>query len=154
MGDGRQDILILVALAWLAALTAAAVLAPVLPLDPDSQDLSNRLASPLSGGHLLGTDGLGRDVLARLVYGARITLTISVSAVAIGALAGGAVGLVAGFYRGVIDGVTMWLANVVLAFPGCCWAWWPSSVAACWPSSSCSASSPCRPTPAWPGRRP
>lgn len=107
------------ALAWLAIVVVVAVTASWLPLrDPDQQDLANRLAPPLSDGHLLGTDGLGRDILARLAFGARVSLIISLSAVSIGMLLGGTIGLAVGYFRGWFEGVVTWALNVVLAFPG------------------------------------
>lgn len=107
------------AVAWLGLVAGATLVAPWLPLpDPDDQNLHNQLAAPLSSGHLLGTDGLGRDILSRLVHGARTTLTISGAAVAAGLMVGGALGLAAGYLRGPVDVVVGWLSNVVLAFPG------------------------------------
>jgi peptide/nickel transport system permease protein len=115
----RRGLLFWLALAWLALVVVVAVTARWLPLDdPDDQDLVNRLAPPLTAGHLLGTDGLGRDVLSRLAFGAQVSLIISFAAVSIGMVVGGAIGLTAGFVRGWVDGVTMWAVNVVLAFPG------------------------------------
>jgi peptide/nickel transport system permease protein len=108
-----------VALAWLGLVVLAAVMAPWLPLpDPDDQDLVDRLAPPLSEGHLLGTDGLGRDILSRLAFGARVSLLIGCCSVAIGMVVGGGIGLAVGFLRGWIDGVVAWLLDVILAFPG------------------------------------
>jgi peptide/nickel transport system permease protein len=107
------------ALAWLALVVLVAVTASWLPLrDLDKQDLVNRLAPPLSDGHLLGTDGLGRDILSRLAFGARVSLIISLSAVSIGMLLGGTIGLAVGYFRGWLEGTVMWAVNVVLAFPG------------------------------------
>ena len=107
------------ALGWLAVVVLVALTASWLPLrDPDKQDLANRLAPPFGDGHVLGTDGLGRDVLARLAFGARVSLIISVSAVSIGMLVGGTIGLAVGFFRGWFESVTMWALNVILAFPG------------------------------------
>jgi peptide/nickel transport system permease protein len=114
----RRDVVYGLAWAWLGIVAVAAIAAPWLPLDPDAQNLQDRLAPPFSPGHVLGTDGLGRDLLAQLVEGARVTLAISVSAVVIGMLAGGAIGVAAGFYRGPVEAVILWLANVILAFPG------------------------------------
>lgn len=107
------------AAAWLILVVVVAITASWLPLaDPEEQDLANRLAPPFSGGHLLGTDGLGRDVLSRLAYGARVSLIISLAAVSIGTLVGGSLGLFVGYVRGRVEGVVMWAINVLLAFPG------------------------------------
>mgnify|MGYP002623419102 CR=1 FL=1 len=101
----------------------AALFAPALaPADPGTQDLTNILAPPMwaDGGSAaapLGTDGLGRDVLSRLLYGARNSLLIGAGAMLLGAGLGMATGLVAGFYGGRIDSFLMRLGDVQLAFP-------------------------------------
>lgn len=115
----RLGVVFWLAVAWLVLLAGAAFTVAWLPLpDPDDQNLHNRLADPLSDGHLLGTDGLGRDILTRLLYGARATLTIGAAAVGAGILIGGTLGLAAGYLRGPVDAVVGWLNNLVLAFPG------------------------------------
>jgi peptide/nickel transport system permease protein len=117
-GRGR-NILFWLATAWLALVIVVAVTASWLPLpDPDDQNLANRLARPFSPGHLLGTDGLGRDILSRLAFGARVSLIISLAAVSIGMVVGGSLGMVVGYVRGRVEGVVMWAINVILAFPG------------------------------------
>lgn len=118
-GGRARGVVFWLALAWLALVVVVALTASWLPLrDPDKQDLVNRLAPPLSDGHLLGTDGLGRDILARLAFGARVSLIISLSAVSIGMLLGGTIGLAVGYFRGWFEGVVSWVLNVILAFPG------------------------------------
>lgn len=95
-----------------------AVAAPVLsPYDPIAQNLRARALPPLSPGHLLGTDELGRDVLTRLLYGVRTTVGVGAVSVAAGLLAGVPIGLLAGYFP-VLDGVLMRLVDVMLAFPG------------------------------------
>src|SRR5690606_32165371 len=85
-----------------------ALLAPVLPLpDPDITDQPNRLLLPLSPGHLLGTDHLGRDILARLIWGTQVSLVVGVCATAIAAVVGSLIGLVAGYARGATDTLLM-----------------------------------------------
>jgi peptide/nickel transport system permease protein len=107
------------ALAWLVLVVLVAVAAPWLPLpDPDDQNLVDRLEPPLSEGHVLGTDGLGRDILSRLAFGARVSLLIGSCSVAFGMVVGGSIGLAMGFLRGWVDGVVAWVLNVILAFPG------------------------------------
>jgi peptide/nickel transport system permease protein len=101
----------------LGAIALLAALAPLVTThDPAAQDLLRTLAGP-SWTHPLGTDDLGRDVWARLVYGARTDLRVAFLAVlcpfAIGTLAG----LLAGYYGGLVDTLTSWLVNVVVAFP-------------------------------------
>lgn len=92
--------------------------APLLaPYDPVAQDLLARALPPLSPGHLLGTDELGRDLLSRLIYGTRTTLAIAVTSVAAGLLVGVPMGLVSGYYPR-LDAPLMRLVDVMLAFPG------------------------------------
>jgi ABC-type dipeptide/oligopeptide/nickel transport system permease subunit len=97
-------------------LMCAALAEVIAPYDWRAQDIVGRFASP-SRSHLLGTDELGRDILSRVLYGARFSLTIGFGAVAISFLIGTLVGLVAGFYRRV-DGVIMRLVDIMMAFPG------------------------------------
>lgn len=97
---------------------ATAVLAPVLPLaDPSATDLSQRLKSVGSEGHLLGTDKLGRDVLSRLVWGARVSLLAGLLATIAAAVIGSLIGLVSGYFGGLVDAVFMRLIDVVMAYP-------------------------------------
>lgn len=94
-----------------------AVFAPLVsPYDPYAQALKDRLLAP-SAAHLLGTDELGRDMLSRIIYGARISLTIGLVPTLISMVIGTALGLAAGYYGGKIDFVIMRLADVMLAFP-------------------------------------
>jgi peptide/nickel transport system permease protein len=95
-----------------------AVAAPLLaPYDPLKQDLVNARTAP-SVEHVLGTDDLGRDVLARVIYGARVSLIAGLASVAIGVVFGSLLGLTAGFARGKLDSMVMRLVDAVLAFPG------------------------------------
>ena len=97
--------------------------APLLsPHDPILQDVEKRLIPPMGQEgadpqYLLGTDHLGRDIVSRLIYGARISILVSVSAVALSALLGTLIGLLSGFYGGKVDNVFMRIADVQLAFP-------------------------------------
>ncbi|MXZ98940.1 MAG: ABC transporter permease, partial [Acidimicrobiaceae bacterium] len=101
-----------------------AILGPWLPLikDPTKQSLPDRLTPPVGWGgtwaHPLGTDQLGRDILARLIDGARISLLVSVTAVIIAAILGTVLGLVAGYIGGRIDTLIVSAADVQMAFPG------------------------------------
>lgn len=104
------------ALLFLAAITFAAIFANFLPLDPFGQKLVNALKGP-SSTNWFGTDELGRDILARVVYGARTSLMTAAGAVAIAALAGVPIGLVAGFFGGWRDAALMRLVDVLLALP-------------------------------------
>jgi peptide/nickel transport system permease protein len=95
----------------------SALFANILPVkDPLTPDVINKLALP-GPDHWLGTDGLGRDTLARLVHGARVSVTISLSAVAIGMVVGGFIGIIAGFFRGKLETVLMTIINIILAYP-------------------------------------
>ncbi|HEY8450640.1 MAG: ABC transporter permease [Micromonosporaceae bacterium] len=106
------------ALAVLAVFVVVGVFAPLLaPYDPNHQDLSNRLLPPLSDGHVLGTDVLGRDVLSRLIHGTRASLVVGFVAVALSSVIGVAVGLVSGYFGGWIDTVFMRIVDAWLAFP-------------------------------------
>jgi len=89
----------------------------VLRLDASYIDVLNRFAPPLSSGHLLGTDELGRDVLARLMAGGRISLTIGFAAMLISVTFGTIVGMIAGYRRGVIGALLMRFVDAMLAFP-------------------------------------
>jgi peptide/nickel transport system permease protein len=96
---------------------AVALLAPVLaPYDPLEQDVYNRLQPP-SRAHWLGTDELGRDVVSRVIAGARISLGVGVFSVVIAMLLGGLVGLVAGSRLGLTDNALMRFMDILLAFP-------------------------------------
>ncbi|TWA63434.1 ABC-type glutathione transport system ATPase component [Azospirillum brasilense] len=105
-------------LVLLGLIVLAALAAPVLPLaDPDTIDPARRLLPPFSAGAWLGTDTLGRDVLARLVWGTRLSLGVGVAASLLAALVGSAIGLVAGYAGGRADGVLMRGIDVLMAFP-------------------------------------
>lgn len=95
-----------------------AVLAPILPLPkPDITDQPNRLLPPLTAGHLLGTDHLGRDILSRLIWGTQVSLLVGISATALAALFGSLIGLVAGYARGATDSILMRFVDMLMAFP-------------------------------------
>ncbi|MBB4684233.1 ABC transporter permease [Amycolatopsis jiangsuensis] len=112
-----------VAVTVLVLVVLAALCAPLIaPYDPATQDLLVRLNPPAweSGGssaHLLGTDQLGRDILSRLVYGARVSLLVGACAALLAGVIGAAIGLVAGFLGGWFDRILMRLADIQLAFP-------------------------------------
>ncbi|MCB0067426.1 MAG: ABC transporter permease, partial [Caldilineaceae bacterium] len=114
----------LLAVICLVTLVIVALFAPqIAPADPNRQHLIQRLQPPLSPNeqgesmYWLGSDGLGRDVLSRLIYGARVSLAVGVAAVAIGGLIGVFLGVVAGYAGGRTDDVIMRLADIQLAFP-------------------------------------
>lgn len=94
-----------------------AVLAPLItPYDLEEMDLMARL-SPPSAQHLLGTDELGRDVLTRLLYGARVSLAVGIIPTVISMIIGVLLGMISGYVGGTVDSVLMRLADVVLSFP-------------------------------------
>lgn len=109
--------------AWLILLLAVAVLAPMIaPRDPLEQDLMSGQLPPfwMAGADrqfLLGTDSLGRDVLSRIIFGARIALTVALVAGAATCLIGSALGLIAGFFRGWADVAISRLIDIWMAFP-------------------------------------
>jgi peptide/nickel transport system permease protein len=101
-----------IALGWIVVAIFAPYIAPHDPLAqiyPPSQ-------SP-SSAHLFGTDELGRDVLSRVVYGSRISVPIALLLVSLAAVIGGLIGGIAGYFRGLVDGVSMRLVDLVFAFP-------------------------------------
>jgi peptide/nickel transport system permease protein len=105
------------AMVWIVLVFAAAALAGVLPLpSPTDMDMLARRGSA-SGLHWLGTDGLGRDELARLIFGARISLTVGLCAPIIGVTIGGALGMLAGYFRGRFESLVVGSMDVLLAFP-------------------------------------
>lgn len=106
--------------AWLGLIVFGAIFADVLPLAPPNEtNVPMNLTPPLQEpAHLLGTDGLGRDLLSRVVYGARVSLIVAFVAVAIGGSVGGVIGLLVGYFRGRADTAVMGFVDVMLAFPG------------------------------------
>ena len=104
-------------------LVIPAVFAPwVAPHDPFNGSLSNRLIPPVwqEGGsweYILGTDKLGRDNLSRIIYGARVSLTVSLIAIFVGGIIGTAVGLISGYFGGRVDSVLMRLVDISLSLP-------------------------------------
>ena len=104
-------------------LVIPAIMAPwVAPHDPFMGALSNRLAPPVwqDGGtmeHILGTDKLGRDILSRIIYGARVSLTVSLIAIFVGGIIGTTLGLISGYFGGWTDAVIMRLVDISLSIP-------------------------------------
>ena len=102
----------------LCLVTLVALFGPfIAPYDPLEQDLANNYREP-SREHLLGTDDLGRDTLSRLIYGARISLGISLSSVSLGVMIGAVLGLLAAYYGGWLDSAIMRFMDFLLALPG------------------------------------
>jgi len=114
----RRNRLALAGLAVVAALALAALAAPLWPLpDPNATDLDARLAPPGSPGHLLGTDHLGRDILARVVWGLRVSLAVGLVAAVVSGAVGSLIGLLAGFFGRWVDAVLMRGIDTLMAFP-------------------------------------
>ncbi len=110
----RLGVLFWLAIGWMVFVFAVAIFADILPLpSPTDMDMLERRA-PFSFAHWLGTDGLGRDELARLIYGARISLVVGLCAPIIGVTIGGALGMLAGYFRGRFETLSSaaWM---------CCW---------------------------------
>jgi peptide/nickel transport system permease protein len=102
---------------WMIFVFAVAIFAELLPLpSPTDMDMLERRA-PFSLAHWLGTDGLGRDELARVIYGARISLVVGLCAPIIGVTFGGALGMLAGYFRGRFESLVVGSMDVLLAFP-------------------------------------
>jgi peptide/nickel transport system permease protein len=96
----------------------SAIFAPYLtPFDPEKTDLDHMLEAP-SAKHILGTDDLGRDLLTRILYGGRVSLSIGVMAMSLAVVIGAVVGGLAGFYGGWVDNVLMRFVDMMLSFPG------------------------------------
>lgn len=113
----RRSKAALVGITFLTLITVAAIFAPVLaPYDPNVINLTARNLPP-SAMTLLGTDELGRDVLSRMLFGSRISLSVGLISVTIYIVLGGIVGAIAGFAGGIVDTIIMRIADVFLSFP-------------------------------------
>lgn len=107
----------MVCLGIIIFLIAVAILAPVLaPYDPDAQTLSNMLKAP-SAEHLFGTDEYGRDILSRVIYGCRVSLSVGVVSQLIATLIGFFAGVCAGYFGGAVDAVISFIIQVFSSFP-------------------------------------
>ena len=111
-----RDVQFALGAAILLVVMVAALIAPILPLEPNKMRF-DLLVSPPSEKHLLGTDSFGRDLLARTIFGARVSLRVGVVAVLIAVGMGVPVGLVSGYWRGLIDAFLMRIVDALLAFP-------------------------------------
>jgi peptide/nickel transport system permease protein len=106
-----------IASGWVGLITLLAILAPVLPLtDPNFQNYNSVKVGP-SSQFWLGTDDLGRDMFSRIIYGARVSLTVGFTAILLAVIVGGSIGLVSGFFKGKTETVLMGAMDVLLAFP-------------------------------------
>ncbi len=133
----KLGLLFWICTAWLALLLGSAIVANFLPLPKPDQSICrptdatteqlaqfkkefpkgcNRLPLGTSGA-VLGTDGLGRDLLSRVIYGARVSLPVGITSIVLGLLIGGTIGIVSGYFRGVPEAVLMPISDIVLAYP-------------------------------------
>lgn len=113
-----RDPVALVALLVIIVLIAAAILAPYLaPYDPTKTSVIRRLKPIGTPGYILGTDELGRDMLSRLIYGARLSLLMGVIPVPIAFVIGSAIGIIAGYAGGIVNTLIMRTVDVFYAFP-------------------------------------
>lgn len=105
------------AIVWLILVSALAILASVIGLkDPNFQDLESILVGPGSS-HLFGTDDVGRDILSRLIFGARVSLLVGISVAICGAIVGGVIGLFTGYFKGAFDSGAILLIDALQALP-------------------------------------
>lgn len=117
-----------IGLIFLFGIILSAILAPLLaPYDPLGRSVRDRLVGP-SKDHLMGTDSLGRDILSRILHGGRVSLQVGLFSVIASTLVGVPLGLMAGYFGGVIDDAIMRLMDVILAFPGLILAIWMVSM--------------------------
>src|SRR5713226_3046057 len=113
----RRDRVAMLGGAFIGSLGLLAILAPLIaPFEYTAIDFNHRL-SPPDGAFLLGTDELGRDLLSRLLWGARASLPISLTAMGASTLIGTCIGLLSGYYRGPFDMLAMRCMDILLAFP-------------------------------------
>ena len=120
----RRSKLAVIALLYVGFVSIVAVFSPVIarsstsliPFGPNDVDVAHRLGPP-DGHHRLGTDELGRDVLARMIHGARVSLTVGLLATAMSLIVGSFLGAIAGYYGGAADWIVSRLIEIVLCFP-------------------------------------
>lgn len=113
----RLGISVWCSMAWLLLLTLAAVFADLLPLyDPADTRAGIPLSVPTSQ-NWLGTDALGRDLLSRTIYGARVSIIVGISAVLLSSIVGGLIGMIAGYFQRKVEAATLFAADVLMAFP-------------------------------------
>jgi peptide/nickel transport system permease protein len=114
----RQNKGAMIAFGFIVFLLLVAIFGPwIMPHDPKQQDLANIMADPFTGGHLLGTDELGRDTLSRLISGTRVAVQAALLAVSVGMALGVIPGLVAGYFGGWVDLVIMRVTDSIQSFP-------------------------------------
>ena len=112
----KRDKTAIVSLSLLLIIIVACVVAPLLPIDPNATDLANRLAAP-SWQHIFGTDEYGRDYLARVLYGGRVSLLVGVLAMLTSLVIGILVGTIAGLMGGIVDAILMRIVDILSSIP-------------------------------------
>lgn len=113
----RRDVGALIGAIWIAVIVIAAVTANWLPL-PDPNEITDDFnASPGWGEHPLGTDSLGRDILSRCIFGARVSMSVAIGGTALAMIVGVVAGMVSGYFGGAVDRVISLLINFLLSFP-------------------------------------
>lgn len=121
----RRSVLATIALVYVAFMVLIALFAPLIandrasapvPYGPNTVDIARRLEPP-DEQHRLGTDDVGRDVLARMIHGARVSLSVGIAATIISLIVGSTLGALAGYYGGAVDWIVSRLIEVVLCFP-------------------------------------
>ena len=112
----KHDKIAIFSIAFLAIILILSLLAPVLPLEPNKTDVSHMLEAP-SSVHIFGTDEVGRDYLARVIYGGRISLLVGVLAMLMSITIGVTVGILAGYLGGIVDSILMRVVDVLQSIP-------------------------------------
>ncbi|MCL4416358.1 MAG: ABC transporter permease [Actinobacteria bacterium] len=110
--------ILLICVVFVVAVALSAIFAKyIAPYDPDYVDIGSRLLPVGSQGHILGTDNVGRDILSRLIYGARISLIAGIVPSILAMLIGAIIGLISGYIGGMLDNIIMRIVDIMLAFP-------------------------------------
>lgn len=112
----KHDKIAIFSIAFLAIILILSLLAPVLPLEPNKTDVAHMLEAP-SSAHIFGTDEVGRDYLARVIYGGRISLLVGVLAMLMSITIGVTVGILAGYLGGIVDSILMRVVDVLQSIP-------------------------------------
>lgn len=118
----RRNKTAMVGLIIVCVMVFIAVFAPLLaPYDPTAVNPVGAFLKPGVDGHLLGTDNVGRDLLSRILYGARVSLLVAFGGTVVAGIIGIILGLIAGYFGGIVDSVIMRIMDGMLAFPISCW---------------------------------
>ena len=112
----KHDKIAIFSIIFLALILILSLLAPALPLEPNKTDVAHMLEAP-SSAHIFGTDEVGRDYLARVIYGGRVSLLVGVLAMLMSVTIGVTVGILAGYLGGIIDGILMRIVDILQSIP-------------------------------------